>query len=47
MVKVNGQDVEWEDAPQGWYLTDVMMHVLWKNEDTGTMFVSSVSSPLL
>ncbi len=39
MVNVNGQKVEWKQFPEGWYLTDVQYHVLWKNEDTGAMFV--------
>ena len=39
MVKINGQEVEWKKFPDGWYLTDVQYHVLWKNEDTGAMFI--------
>jgi 2,4'-dihydroxyacetophenone dioxygenase len=37
MVKINGKDVEWEDAPKGHYLTDVKEKVLWKDERTGAM----------
>ena len=39
MVKINGQEVEWKKFPEGWYLTDVQYHVLWKNENTGAMFL--------
>jgi hypothetical protein len=39
MVKVNGKEVEWKKFPEGWYLTNVKYHVLWKNEDTGAMFI--------
>ena len=39
MVKINGQEVEWKKFPDGWYLTDVQYHLLWKNEDTGAMFI--------
>ena len=39
MVNVNGQKVEWKQFPEGWYLTDVQYHILWKNEDTGAMFL--------
>ena len=39
MVKINGKDVEWKKFPEGWYLTDVQYHILWKNEDTGAMFI--------
>jgi len=39
MVKINGQEVEWKKFPDGWFLTDVQYHVLWKNEDTGAMFI--------
>ena len=39
MVKVNGQEIEWKKFPDGWYITDVKYHVLWKNEDTGAMFL--------
>jgi quercetin dioxygenase-like cupin family protein len=27
--------MEWEDAPRGYYLTDVKQKLLWKNEETG------------
>ena len=37
--KVNVEEVEWETFPEGWYLTDVQYHILWKNEDTGAMFL--------
>ena len=39
MVKINGQDVEWKKFPEGWYLTDVQYHTLWKDKDTGAMFI--------
>jgi hypothetical protein len=39
LVKVNGQEIEWKKFPEGWYLTDVKYHLLWKNEDTGAMFL--------
>lgn len=37
MLKVNGKEVEWKDAPKGHYITDVKEHVLWKDESTGAM----------
>jgi hypothetical protein len=37
--KVNVEEVKWETFPEGWYLTDVQYHVLWKNENTGAMFI--------
>jgi hypothetical protein len=39
MVTVNGKEIHWIDAPKDWYLTDIKFHVLWKNEETGAMFV--------
>jgi hypothetical protein len=39
MVQVNGKEIDWTPFPEGWYLTDVQYHVLWKNDDTGAMFV--------
>jgi hypothetical protein len=39
MVKVNEKEVEWEDPPEGFYLTDVKIKVLWKNEETGAQFM--------
>ena len=38
MVKVNNRDIEWEDMPEGFYLTDVKRHVLWTDEKTGAHF---------
>ena len=35
MIKINGQEVEWKDAPKDQYLTDVKEHVLWQDEQTG------------
>jgi hypothetical protein len=34
---VRFEDVEWEDAPRGYYLTDVKQKTLWKNEETGAI----------
>jgi hypothetical protein len=39
MVKINGQEVEWKKFPEGGYLTDVQYHLLWKNNETGVMFI--------
>lgn len=39
MITINNQKVEWQDAPKGWFLTDVKMHVLWQHPETGAMFV--------
>jgi hypothetical protein len=32
-------ELEWEDPPRGYYLTDVKQKVLWKNEETGATWV--------
>jgi hypothetical protein len=37
-IHVNNEDIEWEDMPEGFYLTDVKQHVLWKDEDSGAHF---------
>ena len=37
-IKVNNQDIEWEDMPEGFYLTDVKQHVLWRDDETGAHF---------
>jgi hypothetical protein len=34
-INVRFEDVEWEDAPRGYYLTDIKQKTLWKNEETG------------
>jgi hypothetical protein len=39
MVNINGKDVHWTPFPEGWFLTDVKYHVLWKNNDTGATFM--------
>jgi len=39
MVKINGQEVEWKKFPEGWFLTDVQYHLLWKNNETEAMFI--------
>jgi len=31
--------VEWQDAPKGFYLTDVKEKILWQNKKTGAMFL--------
>ena len=31
------EDVEWEDAPRGYYLTDVKQKTLWIDEKTGAI----------
>ena len=31
--------MEWEDAPKGYYLTDVKRKVLWVDEETGATWV--------
>lgn len=28
-------EMEWEDTPRGYYLTDVKQKTIWKNEETG------------
>jgi 2,4'-dihydroxyacetophenone dioxygenase len=35
MKVVNTRDMEWEDPPRGYYLTDVKQKVLWEDEKTG------------
>ena len=37
-IKVNNQDIEWEDMPEGFYLTDVKQHILWRDDETGAHF---------
>ena len=32
---LNFQDIDWKDAPRGYYLTDVKQHTLWEDEKTG------------
>ena len=32
---LNFEDIEWKDAPRGYYLTDVKQHTLWKDDKTG------------
>jgi quercetin dioxygenase-like cupin family protein len=29
------EDIEWEDPPRGYYLTDVKQKVLWEDKETG------------
>ena len=36
MVKVNGIEVQWEDAPN--FKNDVKRKILWRNEETGATF---------
>ena len=35
MKVVPFEDLEWEDPPRGYYLTDVKQKTLWKDEKTG------------
>lgn len=37
MLVVDSKNIEWEDPPRGYYLTDVKQKVLWKDEKTGAM----------
>lgn len=37
MLMVDTKDIEWEDPPRGYYLTDVKQKVLWRDEETGAM----------
>ena len=37
MVKVNGEEVEWEKAPN--FVNNVQRKILWHDEKTGAMFV--------
>lgn len=39
IVMVNPNQLEWEDPPRGYYLTDVKQKVLWKDEETGASWV--------
>ena len=32
---LNFNEIEWEDTPRGYYLTDVKQKTLWKDEKTG------------
>lgn len=32
---LNFKDIEWKDAPRGYYLTKVMQHTLWEDKKTG------------
>ncbi|MBD3205519.1 hypothetical protein GF319_04125 [Candidatus Bathyarchaeota archaeon] len=32
---LNFDEIDWEDAPRGYYLTDVKQKVLWKDHNTG------------
>ncbi len=34
---LNFKDIEWKDAPRGYYLTDVKQHTLWEDERTGAI----------
>jgi quercetin dioxygenase-like cupin family protein len=36
---LNFNDIEWEDTPRGYYLSDVKQKVLWKDENTGATLV--------
>jgi quercetin dioxygenase-like cupin family protein len=36
MRVVRFEDLEWEDPPRGYYLTDVKQKTLWRDEKTGT-----------
>jgi hypothetical protein len=38
-MKVNGQEVKWEDPPKGHYITEVKQHVLWRDEKTGAQMM--------
>jgi hypothetical protein len=37
LVKVNGEEVEWDRAPN--FVNNIQRKVLWRNEKTGAMFV--------
>ena len=39
MKLVDANQLEWEDPPRGYYLTDVKQKVLWENKETGAMMV--------
>ena len=32
---LNFKDIDWKDAPRGYYLTDVKQHTLWEDKKTG------------
>ena len=32
---LNFKDIEWKDAPRGYYLTNVKQHTLWEDKKTG------------
>jgi quercetin dioxygenase-like cupin family protein len=34
-TNVRFEDIEWKNAPRGYYLTDVKQKTLWVNEETG------------
>ena len=33
------EELEWEDPPRGYYLSNVKQKLLWKNEETGATWV--------
>jgi hypothetical protein len=36
ILKVNGKEIKWEDAPKGYFaVSGVKQHVLWRDEKTG------------
>jgi 2,4'-dihydroxyacetophenone dioxygenase len=37
MKMVDSKNLEWEDPPRGYYLTDVKQRVLWTDDETGAM----------
>ena len=41
---VRFEEVEWEDPPRGYYLTDVKQKTLWVDKETGATVVSIVDS---
>ena len=34
-IRINFEDLEWEDPPRGYYVSDVKQKTLWINEETG------------
>jgi len=38
-VSVNSNQLEWEDPPRGYYLTDVKQKLLWNDDETGASWV--------
>jgi hypothetical protein len=32
---LNFKDIEWKDAPRGYYFTNVKQHTLWEDKKTG------------